>query len=259
MSVRRRFSPIVGAEPPQFVIPKELARHHAFRGFNSGCCGRLVGNLAIVSVLISDTTSGWTAFEKARYKQEVSSACAFLLNNGGRAAGLTIKEQIYLQAEIPYAEERNRYKKTVGDVLHVLGYSSFNAFQASILQAHPEIDTVAVFFVLNKNNRSFALIMKGHKTMNSTRRSDTSVGEYSVIYAKARGSIPFTISHELLHLYGAIDYYYPERTNLEAKNYSPHSIMLCHYQRPEIDDLTKFLVGWKQGLNPNSLLFLKKI
>ena len=227
-------------------IPKELANHYAFRGYNCGCCGKLVGNLAVVSIFVSDTVSSWNSYDRAKYKCEVNEACNFLLNNGGRKAGLRIKEQIFNEARLPYLEKRSSYKQNIIDVLSQMGFDSFMSYRESIFQTYPNIDTVAVFFVFNKDNRSFALSVKGHKTMQSTRRSDSSVGEYSVIYAQAHGKIAYTIS-------------YPDATIQIAKQYAPQSIMLCSYNLPNIDELSQVLIGWKTDIDFRTLSFYNKI
>ena len=219
----------------------------------------MVGNLAVVSIFVSDTVSLWNSYDRANYKYEVNEACDFLLINGGREAGLRFKEQIYFDTTLPYLEKRDNYKQNIKDILNQMGFESFMSFRASIIQTHSNIDTVAVFFVFNKDNRSFALSVKGHKTMRSTRRSDFSVEEYSVLYAKSHGKTAFTISHELLHLYGAIDYYYPDTTSQSAIIYAPHSIMLCSNEHPVIDGLTRYLVGWNCNLTNPSQTFLERI
>ena len=66
-----------------------------------------------------------------------------------------------------------------------------------------------------------------------------------------------TIAHELLHQFGAIDFYFPREIEAIAKKYIGDSIM-CNSSVDTVDDLTAYLVGWKDTVSENSYLFLKE-
>ena len=69
------------------------------------------------------------------------------------------------------------------------------------------------------------------------------------------GFTSFTIEHELLHQFGAVDLYYPKEVVEIAKLFLPKSIMNDGY---EIDPLTEYLIGWKESLSYNAALFLAR-
>ena len=79
-----------------------------------------------------------------------------------------------------------------------------------------------------------------------------------MIYAGSSAYLHFVICHELLHLYGAMDYYYPALVKREADKHFLHSIMLDFGGVIHIDEFTKFLVGWNDDLTPDAIDFLKK-
>ena len=64
------------------------------------------------------------------------------------------------------------------------------------------------------------------------------------------GDFENTLVHELLHLFGAVDLYYPENLKQVGKKYLPGSIM-CDGN--VIDDLTRYLIGWKRQLQSDSM------
>ena len=63
------------------------------------------------------------------------------------------------------------------------------------------------------------------------------------------------MTHELLHQFGAVDFYFPERVRQTAERYLPDNVMRsrCYV----VDDLTAFLVGWRETLSAYVLCFLQ--
>ncbi len=239
-------------------VPAGVENHPAFRGFNTGCCGRLVGHMAWVTVFVSDPESHWNAASEMRYKESEEKAIRFLMDSGGTAAGLHIKERAHYRVSLPFQEKRSEYKHTVSEAVLKMGYLSFEDMRASLRQTFFGVEHVAVFFVFNKKDRSFASVSNGHKSILSTRRSYVATDEFGVIYAGSRVYLPFVICHELLHLYGAMDYYYPDTVKREAEKHFLHSIMLDFGGVIHVDEFTKFLVGWNDDLTPDAIDFLKK-
>ena len=63
-----------------------------------------------------------------------------------------------------------------------------------------------------------------------------------------------SLIHELMHQFGAMDYYTPAFVEEAAKKYLPHSIM---NDGSEIDALTRYVIGWDDTLTPEAIAFLK--
>lgn len=94
----------------------------------------------------------------------------------------------------------------------------------------------AILFFLN--------FQAGRSIANMSKREHYVDYEFAVIYPSP---FAFTeaIEHELLHLFGALDFYYPDRLFQLASKYFPNSIMssggpFCN----QVDDLTRYLIGW---------------
>ncbi len=127
-----------------------------------------------------------------------------------------------------------------------MGYP--NAFElGGSLSWETETEHIFLIFV-NKTGRSYSF---------STGESDDYFSEHSLIFAydfsrPIENGIPsgytsLTIAHEILHTYGADDYYTPEKRNELAKQYYPNDVML-KIEPPtnlgDIGDLTAFQIGW---------------
>lgn len=115
------------------------------------------------------------------------------------------------------------------------------------LQEFTGTDQVAMLFFLNKPGRSY--------TIRDQTRDGLEELEFSVIFESYPGyttsATAATIAHELLHLFGAEDYYdpygdYPQRKAL-AESQIPDDIMLVTYTDISYNTLsqaTAYCVGW---------------
>ena len=63
------------------------------------------------------------------------------------------------------------------------------------------------------------------------------------------------MTHELLHQYGAIDFYLPAKVSAVTRKYFPNSVMSSGII---IDPLTRFLIGWDQAPREHVLRFLEE-
>lgn len=216
----------------------------------------MIGNIAIVSIFVSDVSTRWSKNDIDKYMKALDEAETFLLNNGGHEAGLAIPLKMYFRCNLQYRADRGRYGNTVDDVLRKLGYNTICELRDELIKNNRHINSVVVLFVFNTAERSFAMSIKGRKDACSTRRAYTDSGEYAFIYFRSHEYMAHTLCHEMLHLFGAIDYYYPDTVKRQAEKYFPRSIMLCFYEKPYIDGLTRYLIGWSKNLDLESLLFL---
>ena len=108
-------------------------------------------------------------------------------------------------------------------------------------------EQIAYVVMLDKGGRSYSLPYSG-------RNRDVSADyelEYSVIFSgftdTSRDSASDTVAHELLHLFGAQDYYYPESRKALAEQYYPKDIMLCDMPDLEyftLEAFTAYTLGW---------------
>lgn len=65
------------------------------------------------------------------------------------------------------------------------------------------------------------------------------------------------LAHEILHLFGAKDYYFPDAYAEKARVYFPTSLMLKTREESEVDSLTAYIIGWTDEPDENAIQFLK--
>ena len=111
-------------------------------------------------------------------------------------------------------------------------------------------DESPFILVFDKTARSFAR----RQSMSGTPYNELSV-MFRNIYTSS--FLWTTIAHELLHQFGAIDYYYPEEVTECAKIYIKDSIMGVG-RDDVLDDLTAYIVGIKDTISASTYHFLEK-
>lgn len=139
---------------------------------------------------------------------------------------------------------KNRYE--YGDrFAREIGCKSLMDLHNTILARNRNLRHVAFIFVLRRRGTSYAGPSRD-KSRNPGRP------ETLALYWDLRHS---ALMHEILHLFGAVDFYIPYKVEAAAKRYFPDSVMLDGANLG-IDPLTQYLVGWRDDLTPEAQAML---
>ena len=203
-----------------------------------GNCETLTGKICLMLVFVSDTESTWDSASRADAEQKLCQEMIKLMNYAeGFGADLDIyygEWDLYLPTDVESYTAYDWQSTFASQV----GYSSFHDVQTS-LEKEWQVASAPLVFVLNKEGRACAYTYS------------SPVGEeFMTVYSSDYS----TFCHEMLHLYGAEDFYYPKTVTDAAKTYLPGSIML---DGSTVDDVTAYIVGWKKTLSENAKKFLK--
>ena len=127
-----------------------------------------------------------------------------------------------------------------------------------------EADNISFLFHINKTGRSYAMVQnEGFDSF-----YDNEIGVLYSSVTDTNSNIvetgEFTYAHEILHLFGAIDLYYPynpedERIAL-AEEYFPDDIMLRYFyeiDQAEIGEVAAYLIGWSRYLETEYCAFVQ--
>lgn len=223
--------------------------HFALRGKNRGPSATLKGNVEIIVVRVSTPQHPWTKEQEERlYK--VCRSSVDIMNSEARRYGAKLNLSCaYLDVRIPMEFSRDRnpgwYNWIMRNIFHK---ESMRALQAH-WEAERKKDDTPVMFMFNSWDKSATFL--------SSTDFPTWDEEYSYIFCDTQMHDNY-LTHELLHQYGAIDYYdYANEGVAEvAKKYFPNSDMLTVSH--EIDELTAYLIGWTDELSPKARAFLKE-
>ena len=231
-------------------------------GYQMGSCQRLSGNIATVTLFVDSGRNKWTEKEAQRYYRKVIAPGFQFLEDKARQRDMdlhfdnwqlisTEDDELYLSSsEIIITGDFDKISTQEGlfdrfaRSLAFQGEYEMNAYFERLF----DVDQVVYILVLNKPGRAFAYQDNGDPSQDWI--------EFCTLYTKSSDGFivsPRTLAHEVLHLFGAEDYYdpngdKPERKKL-AEQVCPNDIMLRNMndiRLHEVSDITAYTVGWLQ-------------
>lgn len=223
--------------------------HIALGARDRGCSGVLLGNVCIVAFLVQEQGSAWEDVDIEKMKQVLIEAADMIKKQSGfpdKKLKVSYAFDTVL-VQMKYDRDSN-YRKVESDVLQQYGYSTAAQYQAHYEQKFKKSEAPIVF-VFNKNFRSFA-------GMSREKEKNPNSDEYSfVAFSGNIHECARTLVHELMHQFGAIDYYLPDKVKQTAQKLFPDSIMSSG---TTIDSLTRYLIGWDEEPDASAVQFLNE-
>ncbi len=215
--------------------------HFLTRAMNKGNCRKLIGNMVFFLTYVSDSEYTWS-------EEEIRKASQICIASLKKMKAEAKKDQVSLGCYVHEQKVSIRCRLSVKnndewrrEIARNLGASDMESLHAA-LQKKFGMQTIVYVFMTGKAGRAYALPV--YTTSNYSE---------GVVLFKNFDSI----LHEVFHLFGAADYYYPERLAQMAKRYFPDSVMLVSGGR-DIDDVTRYLIGWHSQPTQKALDFLKE-
>ena len=239
--------PTEPAEPPAppKPVPEHLQKSYYLLGRNQGACDKMTGKVMIMFVFVSDSESQWDADGIKEAKTVIDDQMNRLET---AAAGYGAKldlTALYLNATVSgvFVEEGDTDTFTLENAYYAMKAVDFEQAldDQNILEKGFGVDSVPVVFLANKTGRSFAA--QAEETLDYM--------EFAVIFKSGLTAL----RHELCHIFGAMDFYFPADTIAAQEKYLPNSLM--RYSNNEVDDLTAYLIGWTDELSEAALQFLE--
>lgn len=235
---------------------------HVLHGRNAGCSLKLLGKVVLVTFLICDGECDWDEESEKAAVDMLKRLCKRIeLASGKDVKDLSVT-YAYCKVKIPYVVSRENRSQFIQDVLVQFGqYKDVDAYQRHYEQKFSR-DEACITFLLNKGDRkgqdarSYASQVTSESA--TDRNPSPSGSEYSIVFFDGDNSASSerAMLHELLHQFGAIDFYYPPALQLEAKCHLPGSIM---DSGENIDSLTRYIIGWDDTLAADAQKFLEAI
>ncbi len=223
--------------------------HYTMRGRDKGCSEKLRGKVTMVSFLLNDFDSAWLPEEVEEFRQVLLNSMALIKNQSGfNDNELKLS---YAMDVVPLQRKFDRNEpsgEVVKAVLKQYGYESASRYHQHYETKFKKNEAPLVF-VLNKRFRSFAI------NRDSEKKDQGSEWGF-VSYEGDIDRCTRTYVHELLHQFGAVDYYVVPLIKEAANEIFPDSIM---NGGKIIDDYTKYLIGWIDEPTEKMARFLERI
>lgn len=217
-------------------VPRELEEHTFLQSREIGPCGLFRGEVGIAAIFVQDGESGWTEEEMESCLQQLNGELPRITQDArsrGIELTLTLRDR---QCQIAQTVSAENTDASLDILLEAAGLPA-DGFHDK-LEAELGTDQAAVVFLLNKPGRASAMM--------------GSLEEYCFLFDDLSA-----FRHELYHLFGAEDLYYPEEVTDIAESCFGTSIMLG-YESVTVDDLTAYLMGWTDELSDSALSFLEQ-
>lgn len=225
---------------PGETDPYPEYRNHVFIGpRGGGDCDSLTGDVLITVVFADEPDSAWTDADMEEYKRGLDAATVKLYADATKyGVSLNIRFQ-YLRGKADSASTFTNYESWSSQVLRSAGLPEKEQVIPQLKKTH-SVKEAPVLFVVNRGGRAFA---RTHATPDGM--------EYAILHRTEAD-----YRHELMHMFGARDYYYPDEAEELAKKYFPSSIMNTADGEAVIDPLTAYHIGWTDTLSPQAKSFL---
>ena len=217
-------------------VPEELREHVFLEGRDMGSCLKLCGKAAFLCVFVTDGESTWTEDEMEAAKLAFGNAASLITAEAERYGAETQVVIAYTEGEIddPAASD------SVDRLLEKAGYGS-ESIAIEKITKDAQAENGAVVLCYNSDERSFAQM---------------GLSEFANERMTLYGADAHTFAHEALHLFGAMDLYYPDEVEKAAVDALGDSIM--RENSDVVDSLTAYLVGWTNLIGDDALRFLRE-
>ena len=224
---------------------QQLFDNHVYLAFrNKGSSKRLVGKIGVITVFVSDSHNHWSALDRARFQENLHSGLYKLM----RAASC---KQIPLSFSCDFIEATMSMNCTLDNrsewsnqciYQHTGIWESLFNFQRRYKERH-QLDETVVLFVLEKPFRSAA-----------SPTTWPCMAEYCILSSDDNS---YVIMHEMLHLFGAVDLYYP-RAVVDYLTRTGYVSIMKDYLSEKIDSLTAYLIGWTDEIDAQAVQLLQQ-
>ena len=228
----------VGRQLPS--VPDELKENIFLDSREMGGCEKMSGDVLVMFIFVDDGISSWTS-EKITESMASYETQLDALESAAEGYGVTLEFKAkHTTAKVDEILDRNDYKEWADDVFADAGLKS-TAYFDDELREDFSVSQATAFVCFNKGGRAFAV---------SKNIEDAS--EYGVLFDDSSA-----FAHELCHIFGAADFYYPDSVVEAAEKYIADSVMKDP-SNVTLDPFSAYLVGWTDELSEDSISFLEE-
>ena len=241
---------------------KDFSHINKFReDYNVGTCKDLSGKVAVVLFFMDDFESKWTNTEIESFtKKEIEPGLEFLEKEAakyGVSLELSIEKtykSVYYSGEV-IESVRNTGLATIDVLVQAANAAGFSNTVSMLnrFRILYKTDEVVCLTIFNKDGTAYAINPKKDETMK--------IDEHCIIFTRDLGSAETehkgfqasVIAHEMLHLFGAEDFYAAAARKKLARAYYPNDIMLStsfNIRGNNIGEATAFYIGWADNVPP---------
>jgi hypothetical protein len=229
-----------------WLTPGSIYEHYILNGRDCGMNGKMKGKINLICVFVNDSQSYWSDAAIDEILRGVWKDVSYLEKQAVRY-GTSLKFSVAKECLTVPASQEGRW-------LDYLLETRYNSPSHNLAEVESQFSQVGKYnecpflFYFNKPGRCYCQM--------ATRPDYTGIAEYAVYYPSTMDD-ERSAAHELYHIFGAVDMYYPNSVKQAAQKYFPKSSMLVG--RREIDDLTAYLIGWTDSYSKSARAFMNQV
>lgn len=225
--------------------------YYVLAGKGSGASKEMKNEVIVSIFLLSSARHKWSASQKDSFIRTLDSALHHLMREAKENGVYLNFLRMTYEREITSFDLSNDMSKKWYELgttaVAGTGASNVSEYQNMIKQKY-SCNEAPVILATPADIRAFAYNAK----VNEPR-----VHEFCVMDAPITKD---SVVHELLHVFGACDYYNVPLTAYAAHHFLPNSVMNLHRSTNFcVDELTQYVVGWRDTLSPDAIAFLDTI
>lgn len=222
---------------PSAASAEERFQDHIFlQSINRSSCRSLTGDIRLYVIFAETPDAPWDESTQLSALETLDQACLFLEQTAAAyKKHLSLTYSCHTASPLPEADEEN-LASWVDLALEKAGLPMTGASSPYVQQHSP------ILVLFNKAGRNFAVA-----------NGEDDFCEFLFLH---QGFTKSSVIHELMHLYGARDFYYHQTYQEAAENIFPGSVMLS-YNSTFIDALTAYCIGWADSLDDAAIRFLE--
>lgn len=223
-------------------VPRGLWNHILLEAKSVGSCRTLTGKVLLTIIMVDDDGGSWTDADIEECKRIQMDTAQQMLSDAMEFDAKLKLFVTHMRCRVTGKVSIHDYSDWVERIRIAAGFTGEGTISDQIKKTH-DVDEAPVLFCVNYHNgRSFAV-----------QQEKDDLFEYTVLY---RGEW-WGLRHEVYHLFGAKDFYYPPEIGAAAEKYLPNSVMI-EPQNGKVDSLTAYLMGWTKRLSREAELFLRE-
>lgn len=204
-----------------------------------GDCKFLKGNVLFTVLFANTPDSAWTEEEIESFLALQKSEAEFLKEEADKySAPLSIH---FISLAGNTLNEFNMFDSSewIKDALSSFGLPQKNT--SEYLKTYYNMDEAVVIFAIKGSGLSFSLPQTQQEGF-----------ECAFLY-----SAEPAFRHEILHIFGAKDFYFPQAVRTLASEKFPHSVMLSSDNK-SVDSFTAYLIGWTEEPDNEAAAFIER-
>ena len=219
-------------------IPEQWYEHVLLGYRAAGSCEIMRDQVVVTVFFVEDPESHWTEDLLAGKKAQMEEM-ALRMEQDAAGYGVALDVLLVYQPLTSDTAQVDGEDAWLGAMLTNAGLPGVREINQHLEKTY-DVEAAPVVLVLNRPGRA-------HASWNNAPNGQ----EYLVLYEDVSG-----LRHELCHLFGAVDYYYPDLVVEQAKLLFPNSLMAAN-DVSEVDALTAYLIGWTDELSADAWTFLE--